>query len=268
MSNKVSSYQAHFARFLPDAQALPAADVLTYRADARVALANARRGLANLEVSPADLRKHLPHAPVDDILSVADVARGTVFATTRVGVRAASDGEIAAKLAIVSPLREDMLATAEVLARRGVFDPKVVAGLRAGAGRFDIAEDGVGLVGLYTANAAKAAGLHPFTKADFDTLRAASEWLLERLTPTGAKREPTEQNHEPADTRDRMWTLLVRRHDWLRRAAHYFYGDAFEERVPKLQSRVVAASDEEEADGESDGESGSGPAGTGTPPQG
>ncbi|MGK4003964.1 hypothetical protein WMF31_15130 [Sorangium sp. So ce1036] len=53
--------------------------------------------------------------------------------------------------------------------------------------------------------------------------------------------------------RDRLWTLMVRRHADLRKIGYYFHGDAFEEMTPKLQSRVArstAQAEEEEAEAE------------------
>ncbi|WP_437974563.1 hypothetical protein WMF11_39925 [Sorangium sp. So ce295] len=50
--------------------------------------------------------------------------------------------------------------------------------------------------------------------------------------------------------RDRLWTLLVRRHADLRKIGYYFHGDAFEDVTPKLQSRIVKGAVEEEVDEE------------------
>ncbi len=41
------------------------------------------------------------------------------------------------------------------------------------------------------------------------------------------------------DARNRLATLLVQRHADLRKVAHYFHGEAYEELAPALQSRSI-----------------------------
>ncbi|WP_437753707.1 hypothetical protein [Sorangium sp. So ce1389] len=126
------------------------------------------------------------------------------------------------------------------------------ANLRAGSGKYEMASDGMALAHLYEEHADALRGKHPFTREELDLLREASEWLLDNLTPDGARRPAAKQRGEAEAMRDRLWTLLVRRHAELRKIGYYFHGDAFEDVTPKLQSRVVKAAveeaDEEEVD--------------------
>lgn len=237
-------YAACFQRYLAQAKALPQEEVQVCKADPRVALSNVKFGLSNL---PGDesLRGELPKLPLDETRGLADLARALVYAGAMVPARQASPREIEKQIAIVAPLREQMLDNAELLAKRKLLDAEVVKGIREGSGKYDMAEDGVALAALYTDNAARLAGKHPFEPGEIETLRVASTWLLENLTPTGARKPPPVDNKEAAGLRDRLWTLLQRRHRWLRVAGYYYFQEAFEEKTPRLQSRVAGAALEE-----------------------
>ena len=89
-----------------------------------------------------------------------------------------------------------------------------------------------------------------FTNEEFEALRVASEWLLDNLTPDGARRPVERTRNDAAEMRDRLWTLLLRRHSDLRAIGYYFHRDELEEFTPKLQSRVgtAVASDDEVGD--------------------
>ncbi|AUX36105.1 MULTISPECIES: hypothetical protein [Sorangium] len=255
------SYRACYKRFAPAALALPDREVELCRADVRIAFANVKRGVEAACVDPARIRRALPELPLDDVLALPDLGRALVFASTLVTARPASSREIEAKLRIVAELREPMLSLAETLARRGLLPGDVVAEIRAGSGKYDMASDGMALAHLYEEHADALRGKHPFSREEFELLREASEWLLDNLTPDGARRPAAKQRGEAEAMRDRLWTLLVRRHADLRKIGYYFHGDAFEDVTPKLQSRVVKgaaeeaeeeAGEEEEADEEED----------------
>ncbi|KYG04614.1 hypothetical protein BE21_45840 [Sorangium cellulosum] len=49
------------------------------------------------------------------------------------------------------------------------------------------------------------------------------------------------------DARDRLWTLLLRRHPALRKVGYYLHGDDFESVTPCLLSRASSAQAVEEA---------------------
>ncbi|WP_437683242.1 hypothetical protein [Sorangium sp. So ce131] len=250
------SYRACYERFTPEALALPDREIEVCRADVRIAFANVKQGIEAVCSDPARVRKALPELPLDDVLALPDLGRALVYAATRVTARPASSREIDAKLKIVTELREPMLSLAETLARRGLLPRDVVAEIRAGSGKYDLASDGMALAHLYAEHAGALRGKHPFTEEEFAELQAASEWLLDNLTPDGARRPASKQRGDAEKMRDRLWTLMVRRHADLRKIGYYFRGDAFEDATPKLQSRLVstAAAEEEEAEEASDEE--------------
>ncbi|WP_437994214.1 hypothetical protein [Sorangium sp. So ce145] len=251
-----TTYHACYKRFAPQAMALPDRDVEVCRADVRIAFANVKRGVQAACADPARIRKALPELPLDDVLALPDLGRALVFAATRVTAKPASSGEIEAKLKVVIELREPMLTLAETLAKRGLLPKDVVAEIRAGSGKYDLASDGMALAHLYEEHAVALRGKHPFSQEELDQLREASEWLLDTLTPEGARRPAAKQRGEAETMRDRLWTLLVRRYADLRKIGYYFHGDAFEEVTPKLLSRVSSTAVDdvsEEVEAESGG---------------
>ncbi|WP_437616656.1 hypothetical protein WMF20_22295 [Sorangium sp. So ce834] len=251
-----ATYHACYQRFAPLAADLPERDVEVCRADVRIAFANVKRGVQAACADLARIRRALPELPLDDVLALPDLGRALIFAATRITAKPASSREIDAKLKIVIELREPMLTLAETLAKRGLLPKDLVAEIRAGSGKYDLASDGMALAHLYAEHAGALRGKHPFTQEELDQLREASEWLLDTLTPEGARRPAAKQRGEAEKMRDRLWTLLVRRYADVRKIAYYFHGDAFEDVTPKLLSRLSssAAEDEsEEVEAEGDG---------------
>ncbi|XXY49771.1 hypothetical protein WME91_01275 [Sorangium sp. So ce269] len=261
-----TTYHACYKRFAPQAAELPDREVEVCRADVRIAFANVKRGVQAACADPARIRRALPELPLDDVLALPDLGRALIFAATRVTAKPASSGEIDAKLKVVTELREPMLTLAETLAKRGLLPKEVVVEIRAGTGKYDLASDGMALAHLYEEHAAALRGKHPFTQEELEQLREASEWLLDTLTPEGARRPAAKQRGEAEKMRDRLWTLLVRRYVDLRKIAYYFHGDAFEDVTPKLQSRLsssAAADVAEEIEAEEGGADDAGAAASG-----
>ena len=235
------SYSACYDLFLPEATKLEATEVELCRADVRIAFANVKCGVNAVCADTARIRKALPQIPLDDVLSLPDLCRGLIFATTRITGRPASLKEVEEHLAVIREPREQMLKVAETLAAKKLLPIDEVTAIRAGSGKFDMASDGIALVRIYKDYAAAVRGKHPFTDEEFETLRIASEWLLDHLTPDGARRSMDSIRGEAADVRDRLWTLTLQRHSDLRAIGYYFHRDQFEEITPRLQSRVGAA---------------------------
>jgi hypothetical protein len=228
---------------------LPEADVVICRADVRIAFVNVKQGINAVCAAPERIREALPRIPLNDVLELPDLCRALIFATTRITGRPASSKEIEAQLAVIREPREQMLQVAETLAAKKLLPADEVAAIRAGSGKYDMASDGVALVRVYGEHADAVRGRHPFTSDEFERLRVASEWLLDNITPDGARRPVQRTRGDAAEMRDRLWTLLLRRYSDLRAIGYYFHRDEFEEFTPKLQSRLgagVAPEDEAE----------------------
>jgi hypothetical protein len=247
---KTPTYSELYDYYLPAAMSVPEASVQICRADVRVAFANIRLGIKSVlgtEEQIALSREHLPKVPLDEVLELPNIARALVFAVGKVSGRVASPKEIDQKLSLISGPREQMLSQAEILAKRGKLDKDRVAKIRAGSGKYDSAHDVVALVDIFTKEAESLKGLHPFTGEELEAAREAAEWLLESLTPEGARAEKKKQKSPAEEIRDRLWSIVVARHALLRRIGYYFHGDDVDLYVPRLQSRVAQAVIEEES---------------------
>jgi len=240
---------------------LKPADVLVCRADTRIAFANVKQGVESLFGPEGDPGRKERIAAVQEQLpklnakktakKLPELARALMLAAQQVAPPV-STGEINEKLVIVGKHREPILTTAEVLAAKGLLPRDEVAKIRAGSGKYDIASDGVALSDLFAAHAAEVKGKHAFTDEDFTEMRDAAEWLLDRLTPTGAKKAPSGKS-DAADLRDRLWTLLVTGHSDLRVMGYVMFRDDFDVKVPKLQSQTTEATKELETAPEAGG---------------
>jgi len=219
------------------------------RADVRIAAYNVKLGVESIfgsgeekaerEAKITSITEQLPKVSTKKALELPEIARALVLLAQKV-TPTVSTREIEAKLAVVASLREPILRAAELLAGKGHLPEAEVAKIRAGTGKFDQASDGLALVLLFHRNEATVAGKHPFTAEDFTTLREASEWLMDRLTPVGAKKAPAARRDDE-DLRDRFWTLLALRHPELRVMGYVLFQEDFDAKVPRLQSRAAGA---------------------------
>ncbi|WP_437591114.1 hypothetical protein [Sorangium sp. So ce1000] len=236
------SYEVLYRQYLPMAAEIPTAEVQGCRADPRLVLVNVKRGVAAVcgtRKQAQAVSEHLPKVPLKEVLQLPDIARALLFASREALPRAASPKEIERALQEISGPREDLLTQAELFARRGLLDKERVAQIRAGTGKYDMARDGMELAALFTRQAGALKGLHPFSREEIEKLGRTSEWLLENLTPAGARVEVKKKERSSAeDARDRLWTLIVLRHQHLRRIGYYFHGDDFEQITPRLLARV------------------------------
>lgn len=238
-SDLLDKYRTAAAKLKP-------ADVQVCRADTRVAFANLRIGVESL-FGPEDaadrkeriaaVQEQLPKLDAKKAAKLPELARALMLAAQQVAPPV-SNKEIDEKLAVVSKLRDPILTTAELLAGKGLLPADQVAKIRSGSGKYDIAGDGVALADLFAANAGAVKGKHAFEEEDFAQMREAAEWLLDRLTPAGAKKAPKGKS-DAADLRDRLWTLLAKGHADLRVMGYVMFRDEFETRVPRLQSQAT-----------------------------
>jgi hypothetical protein len=236
-------------KYRPLATKLPAERVQICRADVRIAAYNVKLGVESIFGSGEDkaereakikaIAEQLPKASTRKALELPEIARALVLTAQKV-TPAVSTRDIEGKLAVVTELREPILRAAELLAGKGHLPADEVAKIRAGTGTYDQASDGVALALLFSRHEKNVAGKHPFPAEDFTKLREASEWLLDRLTPAGAKKPP-QGKREDEDLRDRFWTLIVERHPELRVMGYVLFQEAFDDRVPRLQSRLAGA---------------------------
>ena len=242
------SYRECFGRHIAEARSISAREVVVFRGDAPLALANVRIALDNLAPHLSEVPLHLPLVRFEDVTSAADVARAVLYAGLSIVKRPQTNAEIRTRTKRLLPMRASVLGLVRTLVDREAMPASALRGVGRKRGPRAIAAEAVLLAHALTANADAIRGMHPFSAAEIEQLRADGEWLLEVLHPTGARRRKAQREDTPSGDRDRLWTLLIRRHATLRKVGHYFHGDAYDDVVPPLLSRVKVQLAEEQID--------------------
>jgi hypothetical protein len=231
--------QKAFDKFLPEAQALAPAAILPYRLDADLAVANVKTALAAILARKADIPAHLPKVDLQALLALPELVMAVKFAALRAEQIEPSEKTVGDGLAEARKLRRSLLSVARGLAETGVVPAHEVDAIVAGRGSRDVAEDCVALAGLYRKHAAAIDGKHAVSDAQIEQAAEIGSWLLAAMRPGNAPPEKAGPLPVAIDERNRLATLLVNRHAELRKVAHYFHGDAYEDVAPSLQSRSV-----------------------------
>lgn len=224
--------------FIQELREIEARDIIACRSDVKLALHNIVRGVNAVLAHEATIRHKLPTENIAQFRSLIELGQAIEYATRQVD-RHAPPKDLKQLIARGREVRLILLTAAESLATVGIFPRHVVAKIRAGHGDIDAAGDCVELAALFAKNAAETRGKTPVTP---ELVREAAEVgskLLTVLKPrrSRAPKEEQDEVRKARDVRDRLWTLLVQRHERLRRVGAYLFGvSKLESHVPSLQS--------------------------------
>lgn len=222
-----------YDRLLARASALPGKDVPVARVSASIARVNIDSACRAITPHLALLPDVAPKVDPARIADLPALARAFEYAE-KLMPKDASDGSIDAALAAVGPVRLAALSYLSAAAFGGLVDVGRVRKLRAGRGKLDIASDAVAIAGLFDDASAALTGKHPFTSEHLATLRDRGAWLVDRLKPSGAVRDP--KGRSPAAlVKDRFAKLLEDDYADLLKAAVAIWGvDGYRAHVPAL----------------------------------
>lgn len=231
-----------YDRHLTEALALDARDVVPFKADAVLAYHNINQAVKAVMPREAQVRKELPTVKIEDLSGLTDLALAVVYAAHQVDRSVGSTGTIAELLAEARRLRGVLLTSAAAVAAKGLVPLSEVERIQKGVGPIDTGNDCLELVALFQKYPAALAKT-PVMSEDLSRAAEVGKELLAVLTPTAARgrKEPAPELVEAVNARDRLWTLLVRGHDLLKRVGCWLFGHAASDaEVPALQSRLVA----------------------------
>jgi hypothetical protein len=229
-----------YDHFSSRAVAIAAKDVPVARGSAAIARTNVDKAVKAISAHFADLRRIAPTLDITRISELPALVRAFDYAEKLVP-RDTSDGSIDAALAAVGPVRQAALSFFEAAAFCGLVDAGRVRKLREGRGKLDVASDAVGIAGLFDEAGGALAGKHPFTDEHLTTLRERGGWLVDRLKPSGAVRDPKDRS-PAALVKDRFAKLVEDDFAELLKAAVAVWGvDGYRAHVPALYSRARAA---------------------------
>jgi hypothetical protein len=240
---------AAVAAFLAAAQAFRDDQTDVFNVEASVMVTNVRMALDAVLPRLGEVLAVRPKTDVDAILSLPNLARAVEHAASEcVAPPAATRTELDAQYAALQRYREPALLVLRALASPlfavdGVplLKPELVDSIVAGNGVYNHGQDGVRAAALLRDHAAALAGKHPFTDAQLDAMHAHGAWIMDHVSPVGArvrKQPPLEASR----VRDRLWTLLKLRYTELRKVGIELFGeDGVDAQVPRLGTRVQAA---------------------------
>lgn len=224
-----------YEHFLPRAMALPLKEVPVARVSAAIARVNVEK--AHRAISPrlSELRQIAPTLDPTCLADLPALAYAFEYAEKLVP-KDQSDGSIDAALAQVSPIRQAALAYLEAASFCGLVDAGRVRAIREGTGKLDMASDAVTIAGLFEQAKGQLAGRHPFSQEQLTILRERGNWLLNRLKPSGAVRDPKSRSPE-ALVKDRFAKLLEDDYATLLKAAVALWGiDGYRAQIPALHA--------------------------------
>lgn len=229
-----------FEKFVPAAKALDAREIIACRSDVALAHRNVAHGVEAVLAHESAIRVELPKIDTLQIRTMPELSIAVVYAATQVD-RHGPSKELGELLSRARDLRNLLLVTAESLAHAKIFEAREVAKIRAGRGDIDAAKDCIELSALFVKHAPSLRGKTPVTMAQIREAAAVGTELITLLKPKKVRLPKKVQDEvaEARDTRDRLWTLLVQRHDTLRRVGAYLFGlRELDIIVPALQTRV------------------------------
>lgn len=237
---EVKGSEADYQRFLVDAQQIDARNTKPLRADPSLAYHNAARGVAAVLAHEGRIKQELPAVDIESLRSLPALALGVAFAAEQAAPGPAGP-EIRALLSEAAQLRRLHLTTAESLVEAKILPAQEVAKIRAGKGQIDMALDCGALAALFRKHAPAIKGKSAVTAAQTERAAVVGAKLIEVLNPKGAskKRKAGSEEEQKASARDRLWSLLLQRHEDLWRAGAYLFGRDVDERVPSLMARVA-----------------------------
>lgn len=217
------------------------------RADPVLAQQNVSRGVENVMRREIEIRRALPRVDVKALRSLPDLARAVVHAAEEVARMSpppadtkAAKAELRKLMMRARTLRELLLTSAESLVAAGVLGAAELAKIRSGLGPLDSARDCLALAALFRKHHGEVRGKTPVAPETIDEAERVGAELSKRLEAAKAQREPTSLDVAVA-TRDKLWTLLLERHDILWRVGAYVFGRDVDRMVPPLQADGVKA---------------------------
>jgi hypothetical protein len=230
-----------YETFYPLALAVPPDQVRRLNAQPPLVLRNLEIGVDAVRMELDRVRRELPAVDVEGLLELPAIGGGLAYSSALI-VTPVSRQEIRARLARVKPIRREAINAADTLVRRGMLPADLVKAIKQRTGRIATALHTVALANLFLDNWESIHNHQGLTREEIEQLRVDSEYLARNLTPKGGRRRGSAPAPmTPTQVRDRFYTVIVQRHEQLRRVAAYLWGTDADAHVPKLTSRLVGS---------------------------
>jgi hypothetical protein len=244
-------FKAEFERFLMEAAKLPESARQVCRANTDVVRNNLRIGVESIfqpEVVEKILRE-LPSADLEPMKELQLLGETLAHAARQVAPPPKSDA-IGVAVARGRELRNSFVNQLEVLVDVGLIKDEELAPLRGGKGHIDLANDLIDSVALFKRHEKELVGKLAITPKMIEEGREVGTFLTSRVSPASAVKAPPSTRNPAAEARDQLWSLLVHRHQELRRIAAWVWLDEADKHVPPLKAYQRKRKSEEAQAGE------------------
>jgi hypothetical protein len=229
-----------YERVAAELDALPAERVGTINIDVSTAVATVVGASAKLAELRPDVVARLPNHPIEAIDKLTDYALAALYAHLQTfGRQLASPDRVHELLAEAAPLRQRLLAVADMLASLGMLEHDPVAAIRAGSGHLDTANDLIALSALFTNEWERLHNRVPLDPAELDRAARLGTELLVALGVRKVRSGDAPDVKGWADRKARAMRLMFDAYDSARQAVHYlrWKEDDAESYTPSLFSR-------------------------------
>ncbi len=219
-----------FQRFLP--QTSQVRRVRPLREDPAIFAKNVARGVEAVLRHEIEIRRELPGVDVKALRELPHLARAVAFAAKTLEASSPRKNDLRPLLKRARELRELLLSSASSLVAAELLPAAAVAKIRSGLGVADSATDCLKLAALFREHAVDVKGKSPVSRAVLDEAEKVGNEILAGLAAARTTRS-NGTSVTPA-MRDKLWSLLIDRHDTLWRVGAYFYGRDVDRHVPSL----------------------------------
>lgn len=225
---------AALARFLAEAGAAEAGEIHPLRADPRVVQHNVGLGVSAVLAWADHIRDHLPHVDLEELRSLPDLALCLTHAADEAAGGATEAAAARELLLEAHALRRVLLAAAQALVEVGAIPGREMSKIGGTNGAVDAGADCAALAALFEKRGAEIAGLHPVGAEEIARAAEIGAALKAAWKPRAGARKPGAHGVSPVEARDRLWTLLLSRHERLWAVGAYIYGQSVSAHVPPI----------------------------------
>jgi hypothetical protein len=235
-----------YARVLPEANQLAREQVRVINLDIGRVVLLAMAASKRLPQFEAKLRA-LPEFPIERFERLADYALALYSAHIRYKFPASTKEQLSALNEAAIRWRDILLAEAKSLVVRNHIKAELLKELSGYRGYRNVAHDVAGLAQIFKADWER---IHEHTSLKREEIAGADQLALRLTGALGSRKRTPKETEAARDIQARMFTLLFRAYDGIRRAIQYVRGDddAVDEIIPSLYSGRRSSADTTKAE--------------------
>lgn len=191
---------AAYARVLPEIKAVPREKLRRLGVNVTNASVLVLGAVPKMLGLRDAMKKTFINPPLEQLDKLRDYALAAAYAHARVSPHDEGEARVQILLNEVTPLRERLLSSAELLVTFGLFDGRKVAAIRQGVGHVDTARDALALHALFSEAGLDVLAKTPLTQADVERAGELGGLLLEAL---GYRQSGADGSGDPDEAEER-----------------------------------------------------------------